>query len=144
MILVFCEVVFFEQFNMFSCNIVIELLGIVFSVVGDDWLQVIMLVDECICQFYGILYGGVLVVLVEILGSSVGNLCVDIVKQICVGLEINVNYVCVVCLGIVIGIVCVLYVGCSIQLWEICIEDEQGCLVCILWLILVVVVVGYG
>lgn len=56
-------------------------------------------------------------------------------------MEINVNYICVMCGGFVIGIVCVVYVGCSMYVWDICIEDDVGCLVCMLWLILVVVLV---
>lgn len=56
------------------------------------------------------LYGGVLVVFVEILGLVVVNFSVG-EDVYCVGLDINVNYVCVMCEGLVMGIVVLLYIG---------------------------------
>lgn len=69
-----CQVML-EQFNWFGEGNMVGLFDICFEIVIDDMLEVIMLVDSCIQQLFGLLYGGVLVVLVEILGLVVGYLC---------------------------------------------------------------------
>lgn len=71
------------------------------------------------CQLFGFLYGGVLVVLVEIVVSLGVIKSVDIEKEICVGLEINVNYIKGKKDGIVIVIGVFLYKGKKIVVWEV-------------------------
>ena len=88
---VFRHAVSLDALNALSANTVISQLGIVFTAVGDDWLQATMPVDARTHQPYGILHGGASVVLAETLGSSAGNLCVPD-DRICVGIEINANH----------------------------------------------------
>ncbi len=133
-----------QALNALSAGTVIERLGIVFTAVGEDWLQATMPVDARTHQPYGILHGGASVVLAETLGSSAGNLCVDSSERICVGLEINANHVRAKRDGRVTGTARALHVGRSTQLWDIRIEDEQGRLVCTSRLTLAVVPAGHG
>ena len=136
---VFREPVQIEQLNALSRNTLIEHLGIVFTAVGEDWLQATMPVDARTRQPYGLLHGGASVVLAETLGSSAGNLCVDTQQQVCVGLEINANHLRGARTGTVTGTAKALHVGRTTQVWEIRIENEQGKPVCISRLTLAVV-----
>ena len=133
-----------ETLNTMSTDTVISHLGIVFTAVGEDWLQATMPVDARTHQPYGILHGGASVVLAETLGSSAGNLCVDPSAKVCVGLEINANHVRAKREGVVTGTARALHVGRSTQLWDIRIEDEQGRLICTSRLTLAVVAAGHG
>ena len=104
-----------------------------------DWLRGTMAVDARTVQPYGILHGGASVALAETLGSVAGNLCVDIEKEMVVGLEINANHVRAMRGGVVTGTARALHVGRSTQLWEIRIENDDGKLVCVSRLTLAVV-----
>ncbi|MBT2767194.1 hotdog fold thioesterase [Stenotrophomonas sp. ISL-67] len=136
---VFREPVSIESLNALSRNTLIEHLGIVFTAAGDDWVQATMSVDARTRQPYGILHGGASVVLAETLGSSAGNLCVDIREQVCVGLEINANHIRAQRAGTVTGTARAVHVGRSTHVWDIRIEDEAGKLVCTSRLTLAVV-----
>ncbi|GAB3043910.1 hotdog fold thioesterase [Stenotrophomonas tumulicola] len=141
---VFRQAVSLQALNTLSADTVIARLGIVFTAVGEDWLQATMPVDARTHQPYGILHGGASVVLAETLGSSAANLCVDTAEKVCVGLEINANHVRAKRDGLVTGTARALHVGRSTQLWDIRIEDEQGRLVCTSRLTLAVVAAGHG
>lgn len=141
---VFRQAVSLDALNALSANTVISQLGIVFTAVGDDWLQATMPVDARTHQPYGILHGGASVVLAETLGSTAGNLCVDNSQQVCVGLEINANHVRAKREGVVTGTARAVHVGRSTQIWDIRIEDEQARLVCTSRLTLAVVAAGHG
>jgi 1,4-dihydroxy-2-naphthoyl-CoA hydrolase len=109
----------------------VDHLGIEFLEVGDDYVKARMPVDRRTIQPFGLLHGGASVALAETLGSVAANLCVDIGKKICVGLEINANHLRPVTNGFVYGIARPVHVGATIQVWEIRILDEQDKLVCI-------------
>lgn len=128
-----------DELNRLSRDTLIDHLGIVFTGVGEDWLQATMPVDERTRQPYGLLHGGASVVLAETLGSSAGNLCVDTASQVCVGLEINANHLRAARSGVVTGTARALHVGRTTQVWEIRIENEAGKPVCISRLTLAVV-----
>ncbi len=128
-----------ETLNRLSQGTLIEHLGIVFTAVGEDWLQATMPVDERTRQPYGLLHGGASVVLAETLGSSAGNLCVDPASQVCVGVEINANHLRAARSGTVTGTARALHVGRTTQVWEIRIDNEAGKPVCVSRLTLAVV-----
>jgi len=127
------------ELNQFNRNSLVEHLGIVYTAVGEDWLQGTMPVDKRTHQPYGLLHGGASVVLAETLGSMAGNLCVDPATQMCVGLEINANHLRSVRSGIVTGTARALHIGRSTHVWEIHIENENSKRVCISRLTLAVV-----
>ena len=109
----------------------IEHLGIVFTEVGDDYLQATMPVDHRHHQPYGLLHGGASVTLAETLGSVGAHLTVDSEKFNSVGLEINANHIRAVRSGLVTGTARPIHVGRSTQVWEIRITNEQDKLTCV-------------
>ncbi|WP_115560918.1 hotdog fold thioesterase [Xanthomonas arboricola] len=125
--------------NASSRNTLIEHLGIVFTQAGDDWLRATMPVDTRTKQPFGLLHGGASVVLAETLGSSAGNLCVEMTTQMCVGLEINANHLRASTEGLVTGTARAVHVGRSTHVWDIVIENPAGKRVCVSRLTLAVV-----
>jgi 1,4-dihydroxy-2-naphthoyl-CoA hydrolase len=106
-------------------------LGIEFIEVGDDYLKARMPVNEKTRQPYGLLHGGASCVLAESLGSAAGACCVEMGKQIVVGLEINANHISSVKEGYVYGTARPLHIGRSTHVWEIKITNENEKLVCV-------------
>lgn len=107
-----------------------EHLGMEWTEIGEDSLQMRMPVDHRTKQPYGLLHGGASVALAETLGSVGAALVVDATKFYCVGLEINANHVRSVRSGFVTGIARPQHIGASTQVWEIKIYDEREKLVC--------------
>ncbi|HVK56858.1 MAG TPA: hotdog fold thioesterase [Burkholderiales bacterium] len=109
----------------------VENLGIEFLETGDDYLKARMPVDHRTRQPMGLLHGGASVALAETLGSIGAYLCVDPLKYVCVGLEINANHIRGVRAGWVYGIARPFHIGRTTHVWEIKITDEEDKLVCI-------------
>lgn len=107
-----------------------EHLGMEWTEIGEDSLQMRMPVDHRTKQPYGLLHGGASVALAETLGSVGAALVVDATKFYCVGLEINANHVRSARSGFVTGIAKPQHIGASTQVWEIKIYDEREKLVC--------------
>ena len=99
--------------------------------VGDDFITARMPVDERTMQPFGLLHGGASVVLAETLGSIAGTFCVDITKQMVVGVEINANHIRSAKGGYVYGTVKPVHIGLTTQVWAIEIVNEQKKLVCV-------------
>ena len=108
-----------------------QLIGIEITEIGDDYMTGKMPVDERTRQPLGLLHGGASCVLAESLGSMAGALCVDLTKQIVVGLEINANHIRGVRSGYVYGTARPIHIGRSTQVWDIQIVNESKQLVCI-------------
>lgn len=106
-------------------------LGIEITEFGDDFVRGTMPVDRRTHQPMGILHGGASVVLAESLGSMAANMCVDVSRYYCVGLDINANHIRAVRSGTVTGTARPVHLGRTTQVWEIRIEDESGRLVCV-------------
>jgi 1,4-dihydroxy-2-naphthoyl-CoA hydrolase len=107
-----------------------ETIGIVFSAIGDDYLEAKMPVDPRTHQPFGLLHGGASVALAETLGSVAATCCIDMKRQFCVGLEINANHIRGVRDGYVTGVTKPLHIGKKTQVWEIRITNEKDELVC--------------
>lgn len=120
-----------ELLNKMSPNTMTEHLGIVFTRIGDDFIEATMPVDHRTHQPLGLLHGGASVVLAETLGSVAATCCVDMNSQYCVGLDINANHLKSVREGIVTGITRPIHIGKRTQVWEIKITNEQKELICI-------------
>lgn len=106
-----------------------EHLDIVYTAIGDDFLEGTMPVDHRTKQPFGLLHGGASVVLAESLGSLAANLCIDTNTQYCVGLDINSNHIRSVRSGRVRGRASIIHIGKKTQVWEIRIFDENDQLV---------------
>lgn len=116
----------------------VELLGIEFTEIGDDYLKGRMPVDKRTLQPYGIMHGGASCALAETLGSIAANFCVDTTKEYCVGLDINTSHIRKVKSGFVYGTAKPIHIGKMTQVWEVRIVDEEDHLVSLTRLTLVV------
>lgn len=117
--------------NALGKNTIGELIGIVFTEIGDDFIKATMPVDHRTKQPFGLLHGGASCVLAETLGSVASALVVDPLKQKCVGLEINANHIRVVRDGVVTATAKPLHLGATTHVWDIRITDAQERLVCV-------------
>jgi uncharacterized protein (TIGR00369 family) len=115
-----------------SAHVGIEILEI-----GDDFIRGRMPVDARTRQPYGLLHGGMSVVLAETLGS-VGAVHACPPGQRVVGLEINANHLRGVRSGWVTGFARPLHMGRSTHVWQIDLSDEAGRLTCVARLTLAV------
>lgn len=109
----------------------VELMGIEFTEIGDDFLKGRMPVDRRTHQPYGIMHGGASCVLAETLASIGANYCVDSTKEYCVGLDINTSHIRMVKSGFVYGTAKPVHLGKKTQVWEVKIVDEQDKLISI-------------
>jgi 1,4-dihydroxy-2-naphthoyl-CoA hydrolase len=128
---IFSPNVTLEFLKTLSVNTMVEHLGIVFTAIGDNYIEATMPVDHRTHQPMGLLHGGASVSLAETLGSVAATCCVDTTKQNCVGLEINANHIKSVREGVVTGRTTPIHIGKKTHVWEIRITNEQKELVCI-------------
>ena len=107
-----------------------EHLGIEFVEVGDDYIVGRVPVDERTRQPYGLLHGGVSVVLAETLGScGAAFSCPPGYRA--VGLDINANHLRGVSSGWVTGTARSVHRGRTTHVWQIELRDEAGNMTCI-------------
>ena len=105
-------------------------LGIEFLEVGDDFIKGRVPVDKRTRQPYGILHGGVSVVLAETLGSSAAASCAPDGHRV-VGLDINANHIKATTSGWVTGIARPVHIGRTTQVWQIDMTNDAGELTCV-------------
>ena len=115
----------------FANQTMAEHLGMEWTEIGDDFLEISMPVNEKTKQPYGILHGGASCVLAETLGSIASALVIDLDKFYCVGLEINANHVKSATEGLVTGKCSPLHLGKHTHVWDIKIYDNNSRLICI-------------
>ena len=108
-----------------SKGTMMDLLGIVFTEIGDDFLVAKMPVDARTRQPLGIMHGGASCTLAESVGSTAGNCVLDVSKYYCVGLDINTNHIRSIREGFVFGTARAFHLGRSTQVWSIEIKDEE-------------------
>lgn len=118
-----------EALNKTSQDTLIDHLSIIYTDVGEDFIEATMPVCSFTHQPLGMLHGGASVVLAETLGSVAANFCVN-EGSYCVGLDINANHVRAMREGKVIGRATPTHLGVSTQVWQINITDERNRLVC--------------
>jgi 1,4-dihydroxy-2-naphthoyl-CoA hydrolase len=120
-----------DQLNNLGNGTMVSHLGIIFTTIGDDYLEASMPVDSRTKQPMGLLHGGANVVLAETIGSVAASMTIDPKKQFVVGLEINANHLKSVREGMVFGTATPIHLGNSTQVWEIKIKNTAGQLCCI-------------
>ncbi|MBS0444658.1 MAG: hotdog fold thioesterase [Proteobacteria bacterium] len=105
-------------------------LGLEFLEVGDDYIRGRVPVDARTRQPYGILHGGVSVVLAETLGScGAAYACPPGYRA--VGLDINANHLRSASGGWVTGTARPLHIGRTTQVWQIELVDDEGRPTCV-------------
>ena len=105
-------------------------LGVEFLEVGDDFVRARVPVDHRTCQPYGLLHGGVSVVLAETLGS-IGAMYAAPAGHRAVGLDINANHLRGVSSGWVTGTARPVHLGRTTQVWQIDMVNEAGQATCV-------------
>lgn len=121
-----------EELQAYRAGTVIEVLGIEFSQIGDDYLELTMPVSDKTLQTAGILHGGVSVVLAETACSVGATMTLDREKQYAVGQEINANHIRPGIPGDVITARATpVSQGRRSQVWDIRLQNQDGKLVCI-------------
>jgi 1,4-dihydroxy-2-naphthoyl-CoA hydrolase len=113
-----------------SQNSAVSHLGIEFLEVGDDFIRARVPVDPRTVQPYGLLHGGVSVVLAETLGSCGAAYAATPGHRV-VGLDINANHLKGVSSGWVTGITRPVHIGRTTQVWAIELTNDAGGLVCV-------------
>ena len=103
----------------------VEHLGMEFLEVGDDFIKARVPVDHRTRQPFGLLHGGVSVVLAETLGS-VGAAYASPEGTRAVGLDINANHLRSATSGWVTGITRPVHIGRTTQVWQIDMVDDAG------------------
>ena len=119
-----------EILNRISQNTAVQHLGIEFLEVGDDFLSARVPVDHRTHQPYGLLHGGVSVVLAETLGSCGAGFAIP-EGYSAVGLDINANHLKGVKTGWVTGVARPVHIGRSTHVWQIDLRNEAGELSCV-------------
>ena len=108
----------------------VDRLGIEFVEVGDDFITARVPVDKRTRQPYGLLHGGVSVVLAETLGSC-GAYYSAPEGQRAVGLDINANHLRSAITGWVTGTARPVHRGRTTQVWQIDMTNDAGELTCV-------------
>ena len=119
-----------EACNQTSENTAVTHLGIEFTEIGDDFLRGRVPVDERTRQPFGLLHGGVSVVLAETLGS-IGAFYASPEGHRGVGLDINANHLRAATSGWVTGTARPVHIGRTTQVWAIEMVNEAGELTCV-------------
>ena len=119
-----------EICNQTSENTAVTHLGIEITEVGDDYLVGRVPVDERTRQPYGLLHGGVSVVLAETLGS-LGAHHASPEGHRSVGLDINANHLRSATSGWVTGTARPVHIGRTTQVWAIEMVNDAGELTCV-------------
>ena len=119
-----------ETLTTISANTAVSHLGIEFLEVGEDFISARVPVDPRTHQPYGLLHGGVSVVLAETLGSC-GAAYAAPEGWRAVGLDINANHLRGVTSGWVIGTARPVHIGRTTQVWQIDLRNEAGQLTCV-------------
>lgn len=120
-----------KDLNDLNKNTLNENLGIEFTELTEDSVTAKMPVDSRTVQPFRILHGGASAALAETLGSVAAMMCLDVEKQIPVGLELNINHLRSESSGFITGTCKPIHVGKSTHVWSIEIKNEAGKMVAI-------------
>lgn len=120
-----------EGLNEFSRRDMASRLGMEYTLVGDDFLEARLPVDERTVQPYGLLHGGVSCVVAESMGSLASGLCVDPETHYCVGVDINASHLRPATGGHVHARTRPFRIGRRNQVWETRIRDDADRLICV-------------
>ncbi len=119
-----------EELTRSHFDTAVQTLGVEFLEIGDDFIRARVPVDKRTRQPFGILHGGVSVVLAETLGSCGAHYSAPEGER-CVGLDINANHIKATTSGWVTGTARPVHRGRSTQVWQIDLTNDAGELTCV-------------
>jgi uncharacterized protein (TIGR00369 family) len=119
-----------EELTAIHIGTAVAHLGMEFLEVGDDFIRARIPVDTRTKQPYGLLHGGVSVVMAETLGScGAAYACPEGYRA--VGLDINANHIKGATSGWVTGITRPVHTGRTTHVWQIDLHNDAGELTCV-------------
>ncbi|MDC1034052.1 hotdog fold thioesterase [Flavobacteriaceae bacterium] len=104
----------------------VSTLGIVFTGVGEHFLEAKMKVTPNLHQPAGVLHGGATAALAETVGSSAAAIFSMKKNQMLRGVELSINHVRGISEGYVYANAVPVHMGRTMQLWKISIIDEEN------------------
>ena len=108
------------------CNgTLVSTLGIIFTDVGEHFLEAKMNVTPNLHQPAGVLHGGATAALAETVGSSAAAIFSMKKNQMLRGIELSINHVRGISEGYVYAKAIPIHMGRTMQLWKISIIDEN-------------------
>lgn len=110
-------------------NTLMETLNIVYTAIGDDFLEAEMPVNSKVYQPDGVLHGGAMVALAESVGSAASMIFLDKENYYIRGIEISANHVKSISEGLVKAKAKFLHKGRTTQVWDIKLTNEHGQLI---------------
>lgn len=117
------------KLNESSSGTLMEVLGIEYTEVGEDYICGTMPVDNRTHQPMGIMHGGASAALIETLGSIGSHLLIDSATEFSSGLDLNINHLRAVRSGTVTGKAQIVHKGKTTHVWQVNITNEEGKLV---------------
>jgi 1,4-dihydroxy-2-naphthoyl-CoA hydrolase len=118
------------ELNKSNRNTIMEVLGINYTELGDDYVVGTMPVTTKTHQPAGVLHGGASVVLIESLGSMGSFLIANKSGKAAVGIEVNANHLRAVKSGVVTCKAKLVHAGRKTHIWTADITDENDRLIC--------------
>tara|TARA_S200000501_G_scaffold183469_1_gene172783 strand:- start:174 stop:623 length:450 start_codon:yes stop_codon:yes gene_type:complete len=103
----------------------VSTLGIIFTDVGENFLEAKMKVTSDLHQPAGVLHGGATAALAETVGSSAAAIFSMKKHQMLRGIELSINHVRGISEGYVFAKATPVHMGKTMQLWKISIIDEN-------------------
>ena len=119
-----------EELTAVHVDTAVDHLGIEFLEVGDDFIRARVPVDARTRQPFGLLHGGMSVLLAETLGSC-GAVYASPEGHRVLGLDINANHLRGATKGWVTGIARPVHIGRSTHVWQIDLRNEAAELTCV-------------
>ena len=104
----------------------VSTLGIIFTDVGEHFLEAKMKVTPNLHQPAGVLHGGATAALAETVGSSAAAIFSMKKNQMLRGVELSINHVRGISEGYVYAKAVPVHMGRTMQLWKISIIDEEN------------------
>ena len=104
----------------------VSTLGIIFTDVGENFLEAKMKVTSDLHQPAGVLHGGATAALAETVGSSAAAIFSIKKNQMLRGVELSINHVRGISEGYVYANAVPVHMGRTMQLWKISIIDEEN------------------
>tara|TARA_B100000902_G_scaffold82132_1_gene86696 strand:+ start:164 stop:589 length:426 start_codon:yes stop_codon:yes gene_type:complete len=104
----------------------VSTLGIIFTDVGEHFLEAKMKVTPNLHQPAGVLHGGATAALAETVGSSAAAIFSMKKNQMLRGVELSINHVRGISEGFVYAKAIPIHMGRTMQLWKISIIDEDN------------------
>lgn len=114
-----------DKLNATNADTLMTHLDIVYSAVGEDFLEARMPVTPSVHQPMKILHGGATAALAESVGSAASALQIDLKRQFAVGMALDIHHLKSISEGLITARAEPIHLGRSTHLWDIRVRDEQ-------------------